>query len=328
MTMNDLSERAARALLEGDRTKAEGLLRQKGEANWTPQDQWMMGTSLDLSTEGDTEDDTEDNPNERERDKLLQRVHRSGAQPYAKMAGDIMKREQAFKDEMNKRGAFEQFVHRWRPLFMRIIITVSVLAGVLVFLFWYDDYTNGPTRAAATEAIAATQAAAATQAVLALTPTVTPVPTNASAQLQSQMNANYQPVGSVTVLSWNPNTTDLLIGNRNGQPIPPNAGSKYAVVKIAFTCGRGLANEAQCNNPPEAEEINLILDDNNRTSVPYTGKTVIGGEQLTAVALGARVEGWLAFDVPQNLTPTAIEFVVSMSEDRNVDPEVFAIPLR
>lgn len=307
MTMDDRSQQASRALVEGDRTKMEDILQNKERTGGrlTVQDYWMLGTSLE---------------DEEKRREHLKFVQQSGQQPYAQMATDILKREKEFEDELNERGPIEKFVHRWRPVVLRIIIAGIIFAGVLVFALWFFSPPQAELDAIAI-ATAEQIAIAETQAVLALTPTVTPVPTNLPGNRQGSVD--YTPVGAFQVLSWDANT-QLTIGRNNNVAQPPQ-GAKFVAIKYAFTCKPGLNNQGICNNPPEVEQIRLLLNNSNR--VTYDGHYVIGGEVAGSAAVGQVVEGWLAFPIPQNTTPTVLELDVRMSMDRNEAPQTFTIPL-
>ena len=114
--MDPVIEQATLALYEGNRAAVVELLRDRATSG---QELWLLACAV------------EDND---ERLQLLKRVHAIGQQPYADMAGDILRREARFAAALAQGPAWLRWLIDHRVGLLRLAIAVVVVSVTLMLL--------------------------------------------------------------------------------------------------------------------------------------------------------------------------------------------------
>jgi len=295
--VDQLTERANRALFEGDRTKVLELLspRIDGKTNVRPsiQDFWLYASALEdeeMKPSSATTKGKAKNVPDRDdlRTKLLEVVRKSGQKPYADLGSASLEREAADNAELNRLPRWQQFMIQRRGLLLRLIAVFGTLSMcALIF-----SLLNPPPDPALV-------ASGATATAVARTPTVTPTVTLLPQDLTTPVA--YPPFGTLEILSVEYPTVRPVVRGDEVQTPPVN--SDFMAIQYEFYCGRGIS--AFCSAPPEAQ-VSLELDSGQIVDDPGLTIRDPALPPPGSVPSGNGVRGWIAYPVPRGQFPVAL----------------------
>lgn len=284
-------EQANHDLFEGNRSAVETALRQRiARQPATAEDLWLLANA--------TEDETE-------RLELLQRVRKAGKQPYARLAADILDREDQFAREMERGPGWQMWFVRNLGLLRTIIITGVILAGALTLLLAWQNQTQTTINQ---QTAAATQTAVMQQGLLAATQTAVAV-----------SDGDMSPFGRIEVIEW-ATAAQQPVTQADGKPValPPN--STFLAIRYRFTCG---SRDAFCAAVPAPDDQIFLRLSGAANPLPYTGLIVSGQGPVEPLAANSSTTAWLVFPVPNGQSP--VELII-VPDERTGQPEIIPYP--
>jgi hypothetical protein len=206
-------------------------------------------------------------------------------------------------------------IRPWQIVVGLVVIVVVVVA--LVLLTGPGQQTSQPT---VTPTIDVTDEA--TEEPPTPIPSPTPIVQNTPQVIQlSTPGANYEDQGGIITIVSIDSAVRVVVDGR-GEQMQPASGAKFYAFQLQFRCILPI-----CNEVPQAElfaRINSSFPDVAASEGLFVaGQPSLGGR----VGLGEVVTGWVVFELPRSVAPTALVVWPLPPTENDERPAPITIPL-
>lgn len=213
--------------------------------------------------------------------------------PYHRMAKSYLADEQHYASLLDTSGTGR----RIRP--WQIIAGVAaVIVALVAFVLFGQASQPIPEE---TEVAQVVETEEATEEPPTPTPSATPIVQNTPQVLQlSTPGANYEAQGGTIRIVGVDSTVQVVVDARGAQ-VQPASGAKFYAFQLQFQCILPI-----CNDVPQAE-LYVRINPSFPDVAASEGLFVAGEPALTGrVGLGELVTGWVVFELPRTIAPTAL----------------------
>lgn len=286
----DEIKQARLALLEGNRDEVLKVLEKQSE---TPEVIWLRANAI--------EDDAE-------RLALLRRLINSNDIQYARLAQEILLREDRYESELSvppsyqfwKQESWRRRVENTKRKPAKFILSIIGIVLALSAFIVVSSLLSHQRKINEAEAIEQTKVVllqlSATPILPTPTPSIQPLPP------RQQASVSYA-AGTLTLIRVEfPTTRPVSYSSYNTETLAtPAVGSQFAAAQLEFRCQLPL-----CSAPPQA--VIVLKLDNDQTIMYEGGSQPVLVEQpaMERVSSGKSVLGWFVFEVPEKSTPKAL----------------------